>query len=61
MHLLDSTQISLPEELSKVWIGSGGCASDSGMKFHLMLDYKNGKYESINITDGISPDQNYPR
>jgi len=29
------------------------------MKYHLMLDYKSGKYESIAITDGTSPDQNY--
>jgi hypothetical protein len=59
VHVLDSTQMSLPEELSEIWKGSGGCASDAGMKFHLMLDYKNGKYESIAITDGTSPDQNY--
>ena len=59
VHLLDSTQTSLPEELREIWIGSGGCASESAMKFHLMLDYKNGKYENISITDGISPDQNY--
>jgi len=59
VHLLDSTQTSLPEELSRVWSGSGGCASEAGMKLHLMLDYKSGRYESIAITDGISPDQNY--
>jgi hypothetical protein len=59
VHLLDSTQTSLPDELSSVWSGSGGCASEAGMKLHLMLDYKSGRYESIAITDGISPDQNY--
>jgi hypothetical protein len=59
VHVLDSTQMSLPEELSEIWQGSGGSASDACMKFHLMLDYKSGKYESIAITDGISPDQNY--
>jgi hypothetical protein len=59
VHLLDSTQVSLPEELSGVWSGSGGCASEAGMKLHLMLDYKSGNYESIFITDGTSPDQNY--
>ena len=59
VHLLDRTQISLPKELYEIWSGSGDCASDSAMKFQLMLDYKNGKYESITMTDGISPDQNY--
>ena len=59
VHVLDSTQTSLPDELSNVWSGSGGCASEAGMKLHLMLDYKSGRYESIAITDGVSPDQNY--
>lgn len=59
VHLLDSTQMSLPGELSWLWSGSGGCASESGIKLHLMLDYKSGGYESICITDGTSPDQNY--
>jgi hypothetical protein len=59
VHVLDSTQASLPEELSEIWKGSGGCASEAGMKFHLMLDYKHGRYESIAITDGTSPDQSY--
>ena len=59
VHLLDSTQVSLPAELSSVWSGSGGCASEAGLKLHLMLDYKSGGYESIAITDGTSPDQNY--
>ncbi len=40
VHLLDSTQVSLPGELSSIWSGSGGCASEAGMKLDLMLDYK---------------------
>ena len=59
VHLLDSTQISLPENLSSRWAGSGGSASKSGMKLQLMLDYKNGEYEEIIIDDGISADQSY--
>ncbi len=58
-HLLDSTQVSLPENFSSRWAGSGGCASTAGMKLQLMLDYKSGKYEEIVITDGISADQSY--
>ena len=59
VHLLDSTQISLPENLSSIWAGSGGCASKAGLKLQLMLDYKSGKYEEIVITEGISADQSY--
>ena len=59
VHLLDSTQISLPQNLSSRWSGSGGCASKAGMKLQLMLDYKSGKYEEIVIDEGISADQSY--
>jgi Transposase DDE domain len=59
VHLLDSTQTSLPEELSEVWKGSGGDSSESALKIQLMLDYKSGTYESIVLTDGIDPDQGY--
>ena len=59
VHLLDSTQISLPEHLSSLYAGSGGSASKSGMKLQLMLDYKSGSYEEIVIDDGISADQSY--
>jgi hypothetical protein len=59
VHLLDSTQISLPENLSTRWAGSGGSASKAGLKLQLMLDYRNGKYEEIVIDDGISADQSY--
>ena len=54
VHLLDSTQISLPENFSSRWAGSGGCASTAGLKLQLMLDYKSGKYEEIVLAEGIS-------
>ena len=59
VHLLDSTQISLPEHLSSRWSGSGGSASKAGMKLQLILDYKSGQYEEIVIDDGVSADQSY--
>lgn len=59
VHILDSTHITLPEELSSIWKGSGGDASESGMKLQLMLDHKSGKYESIVTMDSITPDRSY--
>ncbi len=59
VHLLDSSQVSLPPNLSQRWAGSGGSASTAGMKFQLMLDYKSGKYEKIVIQAGKSADQSY--
>lgn len=49
VHLLDSSQTSLPGTLYGLAV----------VVAHLMLDYKSGRYEGIAITDGISPDQNY--
>jgi hypothetical protein len=49
----------LKEMLSKAMELSVSSLIEAGMKFHLMLDYKHGRYESIAITDGTSPDQNY--
>ncbi len=43
VHLLDSTQVSLPENLSGRWSGSGGSASEAGMKLQLMLDYRHSE------------------
>jgi len=51
VHLLDSTQVPLPDALSGIWKGGGGDGSESGMKLQLMLDYKKGTYESIVITE----------
>jgi len=59
VHLLDSTQASLPPCMSASWVGSGGSASAACMKLQLMLDYKSGTYEKITIDDGISADQSY--
>jgi len=59
VYLLDSTYISLPESLSALWEGSGGDASEAGMKLQLMIDYKSGNYVNIVPTNGITPDQSY--
>jgi hypothetical protein len=57
--LLDSTVIPLPDSLSAIWRGSGGDGPEAGMKFQLMLDYKNGEYVNVASTDGVTPDQSY--
>ena len=43
VHLLDSTQVSLPEELSEIWRGSGGSASEASMKFHRREEHTGDK------------------
>ena len=59
VHLLDSTYIPLPDNLSDVWSGYGGDGSKAGMKLQLMIEYKSGEYERIVTTDGVTSDQRY--
>jgi hypothetical protein len=57
VHLLDSTVVSLPEELAEEFQGSGGSASDAALKFQFMLEYNSGTFSNIWLTEGIQPDQ----
>jgi hypothetical protein len=57
VHLLDSTTVSLPDELSEEFSGSGGSASNSAVKFQFMLEYKSGTFSNIWLTSGTEPDQ----
>ena len=57
VHLLDSTVVSLPEELSPEFPGSGGSASSAAVKFQFMLEYKSGTLSQIWLTAGTEPDQ----
>ena len=58
VHLLDSTTVSLPEELAEAFSGSGGSASSAAVKFQFMLEYKSGTVSNLWLTDGTQPDQN---
>lgn len=59
VHIIDSTQVSLSEEMSEIWRGSGGDGSSSSMKIQFLLDYKSGSYESISLREGTESDQSY--
>jgi hypothetical protein len=58
VHIVDSTQVSLPEALQEYYAGSGGSASSSQMKIHLAYEYRSGLFEAIEMTAGKCPDQN---
>ena len=68
VHLLDSSYITLPEEVAELFAASGGSGSKAGAKIQLMIDYKSGNFShlcslrspttsSYGLTDAISPDQ----
>jgi hypothetical protein len=58
VHLLDSSYITLPEEVAELFAASGGSGSKAGVKIQLMIDYKTGNFSHLWLTDALSPDQN---
>ncbi len=60
--LEDSSQVSLPTELSGVWRGSGGRAgaSKAAVKLHVRLDLLTGQLQGPELTDGCVSDNKSP-
>ncbi len=61
VNIVDSTTISLPENLSAKFPGSGGSGSKAALKLQLTFDFLTGCFNSVDITDGITPDQAYKK
>ena len=59
VNVFDSTGISLPACLAKLFPGSGGDASPAALKLQLVVDFLTGAFSAIDVTDGIHPDQRY--
>lgn len=59
VYILDSTSISLPEKLSKVFKGCGGSASEAIMKVQSLFAFLTGNYIALALRDGISSDISY--
>jgi hypothetical protein len=57
VHLLDSSYITLPEDVAKLFPAPGGSASKAGAKIQLMIDYKSGNFSHLWLTDALTPDQ----
>lgn len=56
VHILDSTQISLPDGLETWHQGLGGKGPVSGAKLQLSYEYLSGELSALEIVDGRSPD-----
>ncbi len=61
VNITDSTGISLPENLSDDFPGSGGSGSKAALKVQLVFDFLTGCFKSTEVTDGITPDQAYKK
>lgn len=55
VHILDSSHITLPDEVASLFLASGGNRSQAGAKIQLMMDYKTGNFSHIWLTDGVTP------
>lgn len=59
VHLIDSTQISLPPRLARVWPGCGGHEPTAALKVHARLDLLQGGL-GLSLHAGRSSDRNSP-
>lgn len=57
VHILDSTQFSLPDELQSLFQGHGGKGSVAGAKLQLSYEYLSGELSAVELVDGRQPDQ----
>lgn len=60
--LEDSSQVTLPDELSWVWRGSGGSpgTSNAAVKLHVRLDLLTGRVQGPVLSDGRASDNQSP-
>jgi len=65
VKLLDSSYISLPNNMENMYKGYGTSYSDyesnakSGIKLQILFDYLNQTLDQLNLTEGIRSDQGY--
>ena len=59
VSILDSSAISLPENLKDLYKGSGGAASQAALKIQVLFEYLSGQVNQITITGGNKNDQSY--
>src|SRR3990167_6783747 len=59
VKMIDSSGISLPSNLKDIYKGTGGKASESGLKIQVLFDYVQGQINEATITDGCKNDQGF--
>lgn len=60
VDLVDSSVISLPNDLQEVWRGSGGFGANaavSALKLNVRLDVRSGELKVLELSDGIQHDR----
>lgn len=60
VDLVDSSIITLPNELQEVWRGSGGNGENarvSSLKLNVRLDVRSGQLKTLELSDGVQQDR----
>ena len=57
IHLLDSTQIALPDAMQRLFAGCGGDGAVSAVKAQLDFNYLTGTMMAVELGAGRAPDQ----
>lgn len=58
VYLLDSSVVTLPERLKQQYQGCGGAGAQAAAKVFLLLNWRTGGYESLQVAHGRKADQN---
>jgi len=58
VYLLDSSVVTLPDNLKQLFLGCGGAGAQAAAKVFLLLNWLTGSYESLQLADGRKADQN---
>jgi hypothetical protein len=59
VKMIDSSGISLPSNLKDIYKGTGGKASEAGLKIQVLFDYVQGQINEATITAGCKSDQGF--
>lgn len=59
VSMVDSSGVSLPANLKDIYKGSGGAASEAGLKIQVLFDYLKGQVNQVTITEGSRNDQGF--
>lgn len=60
VEIIDSSGISLPENLKNLYKGyGGGSSSEAGLKIQLLFNYIEGQIERVALTGAHKPDQSF--
>jgi hypothetical protein len=59
VYMADSSGIALPSTLKDIFKGTGGTASEAGLKIQVLYEYLQGQINQVALTEGCRNDQSF--